>query len=84
MCALTCDPLDVLFYLRITQKFINCVQSLAKLHFIVQLVQPAVALTADRNGVLQLCLLKVFFEVLATMQFPRNEVMSGQHRLPLA
>ena len=47
MSALTGNPLDVFSDLGILHKFFNGVQILSKLHFIIQLVQPAMAIPAN-------------------------------------
>jgi len=73
----------MLFYNRIGQQFIGCVQALAKVHFIIQLVQSTVTLPANGNGILQLYFAKPFFKMRAAMELSRNKVVSGQLRCPL-
>ena len=65
------------FYWRVSQQLICRVQVLAKVHFIVEFMQPAVALSTNRNRSMQFNFAEIFFEMLAAMQFTRNEVMSS-------
>jgi len=74
----------MLFYNRISQQFVWRVQPLAKVHFVVQFVQTAVAVSANRNRILQLVFSEMFFKMLSAMQLARNKMVSSQLRRPLA
>lgn len=65
------------FYLLILQQLFKRIKSLAKLHFIIEPVQPTVAIATNGNGLLQHQLTVMFFEVLSTMQLSRNKMMGS-------
>ena len=84
MSALTGNPLDVFSDLGILHKFFNGVQILSKLHFIIQLVQAAMAIPANQSRLLQIGFGIIFPEMSTAMQLAWNKVMRGQHRLSSA
>ena len=84
MGALPGNPFNVFSDLWILHKFFNRVQNLSELHFIVQLVQAAMAIPANQSRLLQIGFGIIFPEMSTAMQLAWNKVMRGQHRLSSA